>query len=159
MKTTMLSLLCLALVGFCSCLGVSAEISIRPGGSGRIVLEYQVSQMLESIGRLDSNEAWPAIPVGRGDFERIMARIPGLRLGSHSSSEVRNAFGGRDLLTRATLDFDDTAALLAFLDSTGGHASLVQENGKNLLHLVLLEPATHVDNPYLASLQIGRAHV
>jgi hypothetical protein len=139
-----------------SCLGVTADISIRADGSGTIALEYRVSQMLESLGRLDGNENWPAIPVGKADFERSLARIPGLRLSSYSTQDVRSASGGRDLLTKAVLEFKDTAALLAFLDSSGNSASLVQESGNsqaaNVLRLVLLEPSNDLVNGDLRSL-------
>jgi len=147
-----------------SCLGVAADISIRADGSGTIVLEYRVSQMLESLGRLDGNENWPAIPVGKADFERSLSRIPGLRLSSFSAKDVPHSSGGRDLLTKVTLEFKDTSALLAFLDSAGGHASLVQENRNaqaavqaamqtaNVLRLVLLEPSADIANSDLLSL-------
>ena len=135
-----------------SCLGASADISIHANGSGKIALEYRVSQMLESIGRLDGNERWPAVPVGKADFERSVARIPGLRLSSFSAKDTANAAGGRDLVTRVVLEFKDTGALLAFLDSTGSRASLSQVNGENLLRLVLLEPSFNIANDDLKSL-------
>ena len=56
MKTHVVLFLCLAAIGLNSCLGASADITIRSDGSGRIALEYRVSQMLESLGRLDGNE-------------------------------------------------------------------------------------------------------
>jgi hypothetical protein len=159
MKKTLL-FLCLsamALTLMNSCLGVSADISIRADGSGTIALEYRVSQMLESLGRLDGNENWPAIPVGKADFERSVARIPGLRLSSFSAKDVPHpSGGGRDLLTKVTLEFKDTAALLAFLDSTGRHASLVQETRNtqavNVLRLVLMDRPEDIVNADLLSL-------
>jgi hypothetical protein len=132
-----------------SCLSAEADISIRANGSGKIALEYRVSSMLESMGRLDGNERWPAIPVGRADFERSVARIPGLRLKSFSAKEVRNrATGGSDLVTKVTLEFNHTDALIAFLDASGSGdaASITQSNGKNTLRLVLQEPASGVIN-------------
>ena len=135
-----------------SCLGASADINIRANGSGTITLEYRVSQMLESLGRLDGNERWPAIPVGRADFERGLARIPGLSLKSFSTKDVRNAIGGSDLVTMVALEFRETAALLAFLDGTGSHASLSQDNGRNLLRLKLLDPLPHAVDADLISL-------
>jgi hypothetical protein len=144
-----------------SCLGVSMDIVMRANGSGSITLEYRVSQMLESMGRLDGNERWPAIPVGKADFERSVARIPGLRLTAYAVKEYprryskppnSNPLGDKDLVTKVKLDFKDTAALLAFLDSTGSRASLVQENGKNTLRLVLLDPATDALDADLLSL-------
>ena len=142
MRTTFIAALCLAAVGFSSCLGASADISIRANGSGIIALEYRVSQMLESMGRLDGNERWPAIPVGKADFERGVAGIPGLRLTRFSAKEVRGKNGGKDLLTNVTLEFSETKALLAFLDGTGGRSSY-NANGGNALRLDLLDPAPH----------------
>jgi hypothetical protein len=135
-----------------SCLGVSAGITIKADGSGKIDLEYRVSQALESLGRLDGNERMPAIPVGKADFERSLARIPGLRLTNYSSNDIRNASGGSDLVTNVTLDFKDTGALLAFLDSTGSRAALVQDGEGKLLRLTLLEPSGGVLNPDLLAL-------
>jgi hypothetical protein len=152
-RLVFLCLLCAVLFLVNSCLGASASIVMRSDGSGKITLEYRVSQMLESMGRLDGNERWPAIPVGKADFQRSMARIPGLRLASFSSKEVRNKTSGSgDLVTKAVVEFKNTAALLSFLDSTGSHASLVQDNGKNVLRLVLLDPASAVTDGDLLSL-------
>ena len=135
-----------------SCIGTSADITIRANGSGRIALEYRFPIMLESIGRLDGNERWPMVPVGRADFERGLARIPGLRLKSFSSREVNAVREGKDLLTKAVLDFDNTAALLAFLDVTGSHATLTQSSDANLLRLALLDPPQKAINADLVSL-------
>ena len=152
-KKTVLFVCLLFAVLICnSCLGASADISIRNDGSGTIGLEYRVSQMLESMGRLDGNERWPAIPVGRADFERSLARIPGMRLRSFSTRDVSNSKGGNDLVTRAVLEFINTEALLAFLDSTGSHASLSHDNGKNLLRLNVLGPSPDAVDPDLVSL-------
>ena len=142
----------LAMLAMNSCIGASADITIRADGSGSIALEYRLPMMLESIGKLDGNERWPVIPVGRADFERGLPRIPGLRLRTFSSREVNAAQGGKDLLTRAVLDFDDTAALLAFLDVTGSHASLSQGSQGNLLRLALLDPSPQTVNADLVSL-------
>ena len=161
MKRIAYCLLCASLALMTSCLGASADIVMRANGSGKITLEYRVSQMLESIGRQDGNEHWPAIPVGKADFERSVARIPGLRLTSYSVKEYprryskppnSNPLGDKDLITKVKLDFSDTAALLAFLDSTGSRASIVQENGKNTLRLVLLDPITDAIDADLLSL-------
>jgi len=143
-------LLCLSAVVLNSCLGVSADITIKADGSGKIALEYRVSQALESLGKLDGNG--PAIPVGRADFERSVSRIPGLRLSHYASKDVRGASGGGDLVTSTVLDFKDTSALLAFLDGTGSRASLIQEGEGKLLRLTLLDPSSGITNPDLLSL-------
>ena len=135
-----------------SCLGVTADITIKADGSGKIDLEYRVSQALESLGRLDGNENLPAIPVGKADFERSLARIPGLKLAKYSSKDLRNGSGGSDLVTKVTLDYKDSGALLAFLDSTGSHAALLGEGEGKLLRLNLLEPSGGVSNSDLLAL-------
>jgi len=150
MKTKIL-LVCLAAVVLNSCLGVSADITIKADGSGMLALEYRVSQTLESMGRLDGNERLPAVPVGKADFERTVSRIPGLKLSKYSSKDLRNASGGSDLVTSVVLDFKDTNALLAFLDSTGSRAALVQEGQGALLRLYLLDPSEGIVNPDLLS--------
>jgi hypothetical protein len=146
-------------IAFCvlmnSCLGAEADINIRADGSGRISLEYRVSQMLESLGRLDGNERWPSIPVGKEDFERSVARIPDLSLLSFSSKEapsLSNSLGGKDLVTKVSLEFKNTAALLAFWVMAGSGASLTQRDGKNVLRLVLLDPSSDTINGDLLSL-------
>jgi hypothetical protein len=120
-----------------SCIGLSMEIQTRRNGSGRLILEYRVSRMAESLGRLDGNENWPIIPAGRADFERTLARIPGMRLVSFSSSE-----GARDVVTNITLEYDNTDALLKFLDPSGTRASLSMENQSGRLDLILNEPVS-----------------
>jgi len=152
MKKIILSFLIAILILFNSCLGAQADITIRADGSGKVALEYRVSQMLESIGRLDGNERWPAIPVGKADFERSMARIPGLKLKSFSSKDAPGSAGGRDLVTKVELEFSNAEALTSFLDSSGSKASLTRNNGKNLLRLVLLEPSVNFRNEELNSL-------
>jgi hypothetical protein len=145
-------LLCAAAVILNSCLGVSVDIAIKADGSGKLALVYRVSQEMESIGRLDGNESRPAVPVGRLDFERTISRIPGIRLSKYSSKNIRNASGGNDLVTKVTLDFKDTGALLAFLDSAGARAALIQENGAELLRLTILDPSEGISNSDLLSL-------
>jgi hypothetical protein len=154
--------LCLGIVSLAlmnSCLGAEADISIRADGSGKIALEYRVSQMMESMGRLDGNERWPTIPVGRADFERTVARIPDLSLVSFSSKEAPSTnkiLGGKDLVTKVSLEFKNTAALLAFWSGNGGTSaegsSLTQRDGKNVLRLVLTDPLSDGINGDLLSL-------
>jgi len=117
-----------------SCVGISMEIQMRRNGSGRLVLEYRVSRMAEALGRLDGNENWPIIPAGRADFERTVARIPGMRLVSFSSKDEE-----RDVIFNATLEYDNTDALLKFLDPTGRRASISTEGNAGRLNLILNE--------------------
>jgi len=117
------------------CFGASMDISIYSNGSGKIVLEYKVSEMMESLGRLDGNEKWQTIPVGKADFERMVSRIPGLSLKSVAASQQSNT-----LVTKAELAFDNIEALVVLLNGGANAASFSTENGQNRLRLTLAEP-------------------
>jgi hypothetical protein len=106
------------------------EIVVRRDGSGTIALEYRLSRDFESLGKLDGNENWPVIPVGKADLERSAARIEGLSLRS-----FREKTAAADLVYEARLDFAGLDALALFLDSTGQRASLVREGPENRLLL------------------------
>jgi hypothetical protein len=139
-------LLILSFFMLSSCIGLKADISIRGDGSGRIHLEYRVSRIAESLGKLDGNERWQTIPVGRADFDRTLDRLPGTRMVSFSSKD-----DGKDVINRVELEFTDMASLLSFLDASGGRVSFVRENGKNRLSLILY-PGLKTEDPELLSL-------
>jgi hypothetical protein len=120
-----------------SCFGVYADISVRADGSGTIALEYRVSHLAASLGSLDGNERWHTVPVGRADFERSLARLPGLRLASFSEKSA-----GEDNVIHAAIDFKTLEALTAFLDGGGGQARSTRENGTNRLTLIMLDAET-----------------
>jgi len=126
----------LFLLSFNSCIGLSMDIQMRKDGSGKIGMEYRVSRMAEVIGKLDGNENWPIIPVGRTDFERSIARIPGIKLVSFSSSEKQ-----QDVITNVTLEYDNTQALLKFLDPSGTKARY----NEGRLDIILLEADRNYD--------------
>lgn len=118
------------------CLGIRADITIRPSGGGSMLLEYRIAKVVESLGRLDGNAALPTIPVGKTDFQRTVDRVPGLRMRSFSTKTTDT-----DIVNTVKLEFSDLDALIRFFDATGQHASLVQENGTRRLSLVLSEAA------------------
>ncbi|MDR2662510.1 MAG: hypothetical protein LBC31_05885 [Treponema sp.] len=99
---------------FCSCIGAESRVRLNGDGSGVISCEYRVARDLESLGKLDGNERWLPVPVGRADLERSAARIDGLTLVSYSSREA-----GADTVHRAEFSFADPPALEAFFDSSG----------------------------------------
>jgi hypothetical protein len=107
---------------FFSCIGTGSLISLRGDGSGTIQLEYRLAKELEGLGKLDGNERWLPVPVGRADLERTADRVEGLRLVSFSVKE-----DGKDFLYSARLDFDSPRALTAFLDASGRRAGLDME--------------------------------
>jgi hypothetical protein len=133
-------LLLFAALLFSSCVGASMEIVLRQDGSGTIALEYRLSRELESLGKLDGNENWPPIPVGKADFERSAARIEGLSL--RSFSERASA---ADRVYQAKFDFSSLEALVMFLDSSGQRASLSREEGRNRLVLSFNDSAGRFD--------------
>jgi hypothetical protein len=142
-----LILLSFAVFMFNSCIGISADIQIQRDGSGRISLEYKFSRMAEIIGRLDGNDKQHIIPTGRLDFERTVSRIEGMRLVSFSSSEDT-----KNIINRVILEFNNTEALLKFLDPSGKRAKLSQENNLNKLYILLNEPVSSDINPDLMNL-------
>jgi len=132
-----------------SCFGVDADITINPNGTGTIVLEYRVSQSLDSLGRQDGNERWNTIPVGRADFQRTLDRLPDMRLVSFSSRQ-----DARDIIVSVRMEFSSIQGLLAFLDA-GGRRSSFTGNAASGRMVFTLSEGTGVNNPELASLLAG----
>jgi hypothetical protein len=117
------------------------DIQLRKDGSARLNMEYRISGMAEVIGKLDGNENWPIIPVGRADWERTTERVHGARLVSFSSRERQ-----QEIVTNVTLNFDNTEAMLKFLDSAGKKSSL----GADRFELIINEPVSSaIDNNLL----------
>ena len=121
---------------FSSCFGVNADIVLNQNGSGTIALEYLVSKSLDSLGRLDGNERWNTIPVGKADFERTLERLPEMRLLSFSSKE-----DGKNLVISAKMEFSSISGLLAFLDASGGRSSFSGSAVSGRMLLTLSEGA------------------
>ena len=125
---------CTVLVLLTSCFGVNADITLNADGSGSMQLEYRIDKSLYDLGMLDGNERWNTIPVGRADFERTVARLPGMRLRSHSQKEE---FYPDIIITTVRLDFSNIETLLAFLDASGNRSAMTgnAETGSLLLTL------------------------
>ena len=134
------------LLSLSSCFGLDADITLNANGTGTIALEYRVSQTLDALGRLDGNERWNTIPVGRADFERTVDRLPDMRLLSFSSRE-----DSRDIIISARLEFSSIEGLLAFLDAGGRRSSFTGNSASGRMAFTLSEGAGP-DNPELARL-------
>jgi hypothetical protein len=117
-----------------SCLGLDAELTVRADGSGTVTLDYRLSKMVESMGKLDGNERWLPFPIGRADFERSVEQVPGLTLSSFSQTSDET-----DVRIKASLAFADSAALLGFMDHTGRAAGLTVKDKTTTLSLQLSE--------------------
>ncbi|MDR1108202.1 MAG: hypothetical protein LBL19_04120 [Spirochaetaceae bacterium] len=115
-----------------SCIGVTTKITIRNNGAGTLEAEYRISRAVDSLGKLDGNEGWPPLPVGRADFERTVSRVDGLRLTSFSSREDE-----KDRVIRVKMDFSHPEALAGFLDASGQRARLSREGQNHRLSLTL----------------------
>ena len=129
-----------------SCLGISMDISLNQNGSGTIALEYQISKSLDSLGKLDGNERWNTIPVGKADFERSIDRLPDMKLVSFSSREDK-----QNVTITAKMEFSSIQGLLAFLDASGRHSSFSGEAPSGRLLLTLADGAER-KNPDLDKL-------
>jgi hypothetical protein len=136
------------LLAFGSCLGLSADFQMRKNGSVKLAMEYRFPRSAENIGRLDGNERWQIIPVGRADWERTIARIDGMRLSSFSS---RN--DSRDVVNKVTLEFSNTAALLKFLAPDGNGASLNSGNSSKTFNIIFTEPSGTINADLLELIQ------
>lgn len=123
-----------------SCFGINMDIALNQNGSGTLSLEYKISKSLDSLGKLDGNERWNTIPVGKADFERTLSRLPGMKLLSFSSKE-----DNRDLIINAKMEFSNIQVLLAFLDASGKNSSFRGEPSSGSMGFVLSDGATAMD--------------
>ena len=117
-----------------SCIGVVMDITLNQDGSGTIAIEYSVWRSLDSLGKLDGNERWNTVPVGRADFMRTMDRIPEMKLLSFSSKETET-----DFIVNAKMEFANPNVLMAFLDAGGRRSSFTGDARSGSLVLTLAE--------------------
>ncbi|MDR2069286.1 MAG: hypothetical protein LBP71_05400 [Spirochaetaceae bacterium] len=132
LKNGCLGAMSLIMIFFSSCIGISTNITIRQNGTGTLDLEYRISRIAESLGKLDGNERWLTLPAGKADFERTISRIDGLKLASFSSQEDE-----KDRVVKVKVDFSNPDALIGFLDAAGQRARLTREEKKYRLSLTL----------------------
>jgi hypothetical protein len=121
---------------------------MRKNGSVKLAMEYRFPRSAENIGRLDGNERWQIIPIGRADWERTIARVDGMKLSSFFS---RN--DSRDIVNKVTLEFSNTPALLKFLAPDGKGASLNSGNGSKTFNIIFTEPSGAINADLLELIQ------
>ena len=129
-----------------SCLGVSMNISLNRDGSGIVTLNYQISRALDSLGKLDGNERWNTVPVGKADFERTIERLPEVKLLSFASRE-----DDKNTIIDVKMEFSSPRGLLAFLDASGRSAVFSGDGNSGALILNLADPNI-LKNPSLLKL-------
>ena len=133
-----------------SCFGVTMDIALNQNGTGTISLEYRISKELDSLGKLDGNERWNTVPVGKADFERSLSRLPEIKLLSFSSTE-----DAKDVIVSTKIAFSNINGLLAFLDASGLRSSFAGDTSSGSLSLTLSDGAkdgTKIDNINLSKL-------
>jgi len=131
-KRTALPFILAVVLLFGSCIGISFDIQMNRDGSGRVTIEYRISNMLNALGRLDGNESKPTIPYARQDLERTLARIPGTRLVSYTTRETST-----DTIISAVVDFSNPDALASFLNSNSDNVSVTYNGQAGSLGLIV----------------------
>jgi len=129
-----------------SCLGVSMNVILNKDGTGTIMLSYQVSRALDTLGKLDGNENWNTVPVGKADFERTIERLPGMKLLSFASREDE-----KNTIIDVKMEFSSPGSLLAFLDASGRN-SVFQGDGNSGSLTLNLADSNGIKNPSLIKL-------
>ena len=129
-----------------SCFGLNMDIALNQNGSGTLSLEYRISKSLDSLGKLDGNERWNTIPVGKADFERTLSRLPDIKLLSFSSREEQ-----KNIVISAKMSFSGIEGLFAFLDAAGKNSVFSGNAGSGRMLLKLSDGAENM-NPGLLKL-------
>jgi hypothetical protein len=123
-----------------SCVGISADVRIGADGSGSVSLEYRVSRLVESMGKLEGGERWLPLPFDRPSFERAVRELGGLSLRDFSSRADET-----DRTVSATVAFADPPALARFLAASGRPASFAAGGGARTVSLTLSEGGGPLD--------------
>ncbi len=103
MKKLLLPILAVALLS--SCIGIDSQISLQNDGSGTLLLNYRISQLMKNLDVAKSDWHLP-LPVSREDFQRTVDSISGLKLLSLAQREDE-----RDVLIDARLGFTGVQAI------------------------------------------------
>ncbi len=103
MKTLLLPILAVVLLS--SCIGIDSQITLQNDGSGTLLLNYRISQLMKNLDVAKSDWHLP-LPVSREDFQRTVDSISGLKLVSLTQREDE-----RDVLIDARLEFTGVQAI------------------------------------------------
>src|SRR5208337_3158799 len=100
-------ILCIASVFIMSCVGIDSKVTIKDDGSGTLLLNYRVSQLVADLGTTTSEKGIVPLPLARADFERSLQAAQGkVRLTRFERTEDE-----KDISIRAELSFDSIDAL------------------------------------------------
>lgn len=100
-------ILCIASVFLMSCVGIDSTMTVKEDGSGTLLLNYRVSQLVADLGATTSEKGIVPLPLARVDFERsLQAAQSKVRLTRFERTENE-----KDISIRAELSFDSIEAL------------------------------------------------
>jgi hypothetical protein len=100
-------ILCIASVLLMSCVGIDSKVTIKDDGSGTLLLNYRVSQLVADLGTTSSEKGVVPLPLAKTDFERSLQATQGkVRLTKFERTENE-----KDISIRVELSFDSLDAL------------------------------------------------
>ncbi|MEW5817582.1 MAG: hypothetical protein AB1798_19555 [Spirochaetota bacterium] len=113
---------------FSSCIGIEASIILDSGGSGKIELSYQISQLVMNLGKLEKEDNFVPLPVSQADFAKTVEKIEGL-----SVNQVGVIENEDNVIVTASLNFKTMSALSALLSLEGKNSvTLSDSNGNSI---------------------------
>jgi hypothetical protein len=108
----MIVLLLVIVMVLTSCLGIRSDLSFQNDGSGNIALTYQISALLQELGKIGEEEKPLPFPVHKEDFLRVVNEVEGLSLTSYSRTETDET-----IIIKAVISFT-SPELLAYIDGS-----------------------------------------
>jgi hypothetical protein len=100
-------ILCVASIFIMSCVGIDSKVTIREDGSGTLLLNYRVSQLVADLGTTTSEKGVVPLPLAKVDFERSLQATQGkVRLTKFERTENE-----KDISIRVEFSFDSIDAL------------------------------------------------
>ena len=102
-----IAILCIASVFIMSCVGIDSKMTVKEDGSGTLLLNYRVSQLVADLGATTSEKGIVPLPLARAEFERSLQAAQGkVRLTRFERTENE-----KDISIRVELSFDSIDAL------------------------------------------------
>jgi hypothetical protein len=107
-KLLLLFTACILFLCF-GCVGIESTLNINANGSGTLLLQYRVSQLLVSMGQTEEEGAQePPLPLTEDDFRQAVRKSPGLTLRSVTREENES-----DVIIKAEIAFNSVNNLAA----------------------------------------------
>ena len=144
-------ILLIASILFTSCIGLAIDIRMNRDGSGKLTMEYRISQTLDSLGTLDGNREMPAIPVSRSDWEKTVQRISGAKIASYSRRQ-----SGQDTVMTVTLEYDSIDTLLTLLSPEASSAPITASKNQNSINLILNDGSLDLNDTDKELMELAR---